>query len=113
MDEDERREQIVRLEGEIDALAEEIERCRKIGLAARAAVTVGTTLLVAVALVAIRFAPAALLAGIALVLGGIVVLGSNRSTAQQARAALRSAEANRAALIGQLDLPIAGESRLG
>jgi hypothetical protein len=62
---------------------------------------------------AIRFDPAALLAAIALVIGGIVVLGSNRSTWQQAVAASRAAEANRAELIDQLDLPLAGDNRPG
>jgi predicted nucleic acid-binding protein len=113
MDEDDRRERIVRLEAEIDELAETIERCRKIGLIARAAVALGAMLMLAVMFSAIRFDPAALIAAIALLTGGIVVLGSNRSTSQQALGRLRAAEANRAELIGQLDLTPAGDNRLG
>jgi hypothetical protein len=111
MREDDRREQIARLEVEIDELVETIERCRKIRLVGRAAVGLGAMLFLAVIFTAIRFGAAALMAAIALVLGGIVVLGSNRSTSQQAAIALKTAEANRAELIGQLDLTLAGDNR--
>jgi hypothetical protein len=113
MREDDRREQIIRLEAEIDEFAETIERCRKIRLVGLAAVGLGAMLSLAVIFTAMRYSPAALMAAIALVLGGIVVLGSNRSTSQQAVAALRAAEANRAQLINQLDLTPAGDNRSG
>jgi hypothetical protein len=48
----------------------------------------------------------ALLASIALVLGGIVSLGSNVSTLRQTEAAIGSAEARRADLIGAIDLRV-------
>jgi hypothetical protein len=113
MDEDDRRQEIVRLEAEIDELAETIERCRKIRLVGQAALALGVVLFLAVILTAMRYGPATLMGAIALVLGGIVVLGSNRSTSQQAVAALRAAEANRAELIGQLELTPAGGNRVG
>jgi hypothetical protein len=113
MDADDRRQEIVRLEAEIEELAERIERCRKIRLVGRAAVGLGAMLFMAVIFTTVRYTPAALMGAIALVLGGIVVLGSNRSTSQQAVAALRAAEANRAELIGQLDLTPAGGNRPG
>jgi hypothetical protein len=113
IEEDDRREKIVRLEAEIEELAETIERCRKIRLVGRAAVALGAMLFLAVIFTAMRYSPAVLMAAIALVLGGIVVLGSNRSTSQQAVTALRAAEANRAELINQLDLTPAGDNRLG
>jgi hypothetical protein len=43
------------------------------------------------------------------VLGGIVLSGSNRSTTQQVEAELAEAEAERAALIGQIDLRVVSE----
>jgi hypothetical protein len=113
MDEDDRRQEIVRLEAEIEELAVKIERCRKIRLAGRAAVGLGAMLFMAVIFTTVRYTPATLMGAIALVLGGIVVLGSNRSTSQQAVAALRAAEANRAELIGQLELTPAGGNRVG
>ena len=113
MDEDDRREQIVKLEVRIEALAETIERCRKVDLISRIGIGMGAAQLLAITLGAIRFDATAFIASIALVIGGTVVLGSNRSTSQQAIAQLRAAEADRAELIGQLDLPLAGDSRLG
>jgi hypothetical protein len=42
----------------------------------------------------------------AAILGGIVMFGSNNSTAQEAASELAAAEANRAALIGSIDLRV-------
>jgi hypothetical protein len=40
------------------------------------------------------------------VIGGIVLLGSNWSTSQQAMATVKAAEAQRAELIGKIDLRV-------
>jgi hypothetical protein len=45
-----------------------------------------------------------MVAGLAALLGAIVVFGSNTSTANQLSEAMRSAEAQRAALIGRLNI---------
>jgi hypothetical protein len=42
--------------------------------------------------------------GLAALLGGVVVFGSNKSTANQLSEAMRSAEAQRAALIDRLNI---------
>jgi hypothetical protein len=47
-----------------------------------------------------------MVAAFAAVIGGVVLLGSNRSTLQEATAALQAAEAQRAALIGEIDLRV-------
>jgi hypothetical protein len=44
----------------------------------------------------------------AAMIGGVVLLGSNRSTLQQSTAAMQAAEAQRAALIGEIDLRVVG-----
>jgi hypothetical protein len=50
------------------------------------------------------FDPTMMVAGLAALLGGGIVFGSNTSTANQFSESMRSAEAQRAALIGQLDI---------
>ncbi len=59
----------------------------------------------------IRFDPAMMAAAVAAVLGGIVVWGSNGSTAKEAAKELAAAEANGAALIGLIDLRVIAERR--
>jgi hypothetical protein len=98
------RDRIVRLEERIDELARAIESCRKFMLASRIAIAAGVVLLAALVVGAISFSPMAMVGAFAAVLGGIVLLGSNRSTSQQATAAMQMAEAERAALIGEIDL---------
>jgi hypothetical protein len=102
-------DEIVRLEAQIEALSARIENCRKFILAARVAVAGGGVCLAALFLGAIRFDPQIMLLAVAASLGGIVVWGSNGSTAKEASAELAKAEADRAALIGLIDLRVIAE----
>jgi hypothetical protein len=95
---------IVRLEAKIEDLAATIESCRKFILAGRVAVAGGAVVLVAMLFSVIRFDPAVMAGAVAAMLGGIVAAGSNRSTAQEAAHEIAAAEAERASLIGQIDL---------
>lgn len=104
MDDDRLRDDISRLEARIEELAERIERCRKVMLIARGALTAGTILIAAMATGLVRFDGLPIVASLSLLLGGIVALGSNRSTLDEAAAALKTAEAQRTALIGRIDL---------
>ena len=108
MDEGDLREDIVLLEARIEELAQTIESCARIIFLSRCAMVLGGVLLLATAVGAIRFDPKVMIAAIAAVLGGIVFLGSNRSTSDQAAVALRAAELRRAELIGTIDLRIVG-----
>jgi hypothetical protein len=101
-------DEIVRLEARIEELAGTIESCRKFILAARIAVAAGGILLFAILYGAIRYdlMPMAMAAAMAALLGGIVVWGSNGSTAKEAVSELAAAEADRAALIGLIDLRV-------
>ena len=63
-------------------------------------------MLAAMLLGAMRFDPAAMAAAVAALLGGIVVWGSNGSTAKEAAKELATAEADRAALIEKIDLRV-------
>jgi len=104
MDEADPHEQIAQLEAQIESLAETVEGCRKIRLVAKAAIAGGAILVAAMMLGAVRTDIASLSGATAAVLGGIVLLGSNRSTADQALAKMRKAEARRAELIDTLEL---------
>jgi len=104
-------EEIAQLEAQIEALAETIEGCRKITLVAKIAIAGGALLVLAMMVGAIRTDLASLSGATAAVLGGIVLLGSNRSTADQALARMRKAEAARAALIDRLELQPVGNGR--
>jgi hypothetical protein len=111
MDQDDPREEISRLEARIEELAATIENCRKIIAAAKAAIVLGAALLIALIVGIIGFDPMIFMAAVAALLGGIVLLGSNNSTAAQKTAELNAAEAQRAALINQIDLRIVGAAR--
>jgi hypothetical protein len=104
------REEIVRLEAEIDELTGVIERSRKVGLIANSAIVVGAMWLLASTVGALSFDPVALISAIAAVIGGIVLFGSNTSTSKQAAARIKAAEARRAELIGRIELRPVGEA---
>ena len=91
------------------SLAARIENCRKFILAGRIAVAIGSVLLAALLLGAIRFDLQLMMLAMAALLGGIVVWGSNGSTANEAENELATAEANRKALIGMIDLRVVAE----
>jgi hypothetical protein len=109
MDDGDPHDEIVHLEAVIEQLSARIENCRKFILASRIAMTGGAILLAATVSGAIRFDATALLAAIAALIGGFVVWGSNGSTAKEAADQLAKAEANRAALIGLIDLRVIAE----
>jgi hypothetical protein len=109
MDASDARDEIERLEAQIDELVARLESCRKFILVSRIAIVAGALLLASLLLGVIRFDAIEMLAAIAALLGGIVGWGSNRSTAQEAAAELAAAEADRKALIGTIDLHVVTE----
>jgi hypothetical protein len=111
MNDDECRREIVRLEARIDQVEATAESCRKFILAGRVAIAGGGMVLIAMLVGGIRFDPLVLGIAGAAVLGGIVAAGSNHSTAKEAARELTVLEANRAALIGRLDLHIVEDRR--
>ena len=102
------RDEIVRLEEEIDELAARIESCRKCILAGRILVIGGGAVL-AILIGALQFNPSVMAVAVAAVLGGIVAAGSSHSTAKEATHELTAAEAKRTAFIGQIDLRLVSE----
>jgi hypothetical protein len=104
------RADIERLETRIDALADTIESCRKFMLASRIAIAIGLAIPAGMIFGVIAADLAAMIGAVAAFLGGIVFLGSNRSTRDEAQADMREAEAQRAHLIDQIDMRLAGEA---
>jgi hypothetical protein len=100
-------DEIEHIEAQIEALAANIERCRKISFISKLAITAGTIWIVL--LLVMPLPPSTLIAASAAVIGGIVLLGSNATTWAQTEAALRAARAARTRLIGALDLRLVGE----
>ena len=111
MDDNDFRDEIAQLEARSEALAESVERCRKISLAAKLTIAAGAAWIVLGLLGLVAFFPETVIGALAAIIGGTVLLGSNATTWTQTDAALHDAEAMRADLIGRLELPVVGEDR--
>ena len=109
MIEDDPTEEISRIEARLEELAEAAERCRKYILASKAAIGGGAALLLA-AILGLFFGSTAALGSIALILGGIVSLGSNVSTLRQTEEAIGAAEMQRSDLISQIELRLVADA---
>jgi hypothetical protein len=106
MQEDSIRDEIVALEARIERLKGEIERCRKISLAARIAVAGGLAWFALLLLWILPFDPTFFVAALAATLGGVVLLGSNSTTWEQTEEKLHATEEERAELIGRIALRV-------
>jgi hypothetical protein len=102
-------DEISQVEVRIAELAEIAERCRKIILVSKAAIAGGGALLLIMMLGLFGSSQVAL-GSIALVLGGIVSLGSNVGTLRQTEAAISAAESLRSDLIGRIELRVVGDA---
>jgi hypothetical protein len=111
-DEDDPIDEISRIEAELEELAEVRERCRKIILVSKAAIAVGVALPLFMMLGLFGSDQLVAIGSIAVVLGGIVSLGSNIGTLQQTVAAISAADALRSDLIGRIDLRVVADRRL-
>jgi hypothetical protein len=98
------REQIAWLEARIETLAEDLERGRKIDLAAKVLAAGGLLWLLAGMFGIVGLGSMALLSSIAAALGGAVLLGSNGSSMQQIKSAVEAAEQRRTELIGAIEM---------
>ena len=105
-------DEISQIEARLEELAEVSERCRKIILVSKAAIAGGAAMLLVMMLGLSGSSPAAALGSIAVVLGGIVSLGSNVSTLRQTMEAMSAAEALRSDLIGRIELRVVGDRPL-
>ena len=97
------RDQISRIEADIDQLAKTLDGCRKAMLLSKVTIAAGGIWLLGYFLGAFRFDPMLMVGAIAAVIGGVVILGSNSSTSQQTIAAMKAAETERDELIDMID----------
>jgi hypothetical protein len=109
MAEDNPIDEISRIEARLEELAEVSERCRKIILVSKAAIAGGVALLLVMILGLFGSNQVAAIGSIAMVLGGIVSLGSNISTLRETMAAMSAAEVLRSDLISRIDLRVIGD----
>jgi hypothetical protein len=108
-DEDTPIDEISRIEAQLEELAEFSERCRKIISVSKAAIAGGVALLLIMMLGLFGSNQVAAIGSIAVVLGGIVSLGSNVSTLRQTMSAMSAAEALRSDLINRIDLRVVSD----
>lgn len=96
--------EIAGLEERIEELRQAIARCDKIAFAARAAIAGGVAWFVLVLLTILYFSATGFAGAMVALLGGFVLLGSNRTTRDEYAAALAAAEDRRRALIDAMHL---------
>jgi hypothetical protein len=100
------REQIARLESDIERLNEAAEWCRKIALMAKLAIGVGLALLAAILVGPVQATGLSLMIAAILSLGGAVLAGSNGTTARETAEKIAAAEEARAELISGMELTL-------
>ncbi len=102
-------EDIERLELRIETLQDSIARSRRLMLAGRVASVVGPLLLLALMFGLIVFTPARVLMALAMLIGGVVLTGSSKSSTDELERSLARAEAERNEAIDTLGLQPAQE----
>jgi hypothetical protein len=110
MSDDESQIRLAEIEERIDALRDTIESCRKGMLGSRIAIFVGGVFFV-VNLVGLISLPSLLVALLSFtgIIAGIVWLGANKTSREQALASLRAAQAEWRAATDAIDMSTVGE----
>jgi hypothetical protein len=102
-------DEIERLELRIEELRERIARSRRLRLVGLASAVIGPTLIVGFVLGLVDYSPTPVIVAFALAIGGMVLMGSSRSSTEELERAMRQAEAERTAAIDALDLVEVGQ----
>ena len=97
-------DEIERLELRIEELGEAIRRSRRLRRAGQASAALGPLLVAGFALGIVDYSPTRMIAALALAIGGIVLMGSSRSSTEELERLLKQAEAERIAAIDALNL---------
>jgi hypothetical protein len=109
MADDDLRDQISRVETDIEEYAITLEGCRKAMLLSKVAIATGIISFAAYLLGAVWLNSVAVIGAMAAVIGGVVVFGSNLTTSRQATSAMAALERHRAELIDTINLRTIGE----
>jgi hypothetical protein len=102
-------EQIERLEAQIDELREAIRRSRRLVIVGRACAFAGPAWLISLALGLATVTPVRLIVGIAVGLGGLVLMGSSVGSTKQLELSLKQTEDERNAAIDALEFVDLGD----
>jgi small neutral amino acid transporter SnatA (MarC family) len=102
-------EQIERLEAQIDELREGIRRSRRLVVAGRACAFAGAALLICLVLGLATVTPVRMIGGIAVGLGGLVLMGSSVGSTKQLELSLKQREDERNAAIDDLEFVDLGD----
>jgi hypothetical protein len=102
-------DEIERLELRIEELRERIARSRRLRLVGLASTVTGPALIVAFVLGLVDYNPARVLVAFALAIGGMVLMGSSRSSTEELERDLKQAEGERMAAIDALELVQVGD----
>jgi hypothetical protein len=103
-------DEIERLEIRIEELSEAIERSRRLRLVGFASAVIGPALIAGFVLGLIAYSPTRVIVAFALAIGGMVLMGSSRSSTEELERALKQTEDERIAAIDALNLVQVGES---
>ena len=110
MSTDDLRDQILRIEADIENHAETLDGCRKAMLLSKVAIAAGAICLSAYLLGAVWLNAVAVIGAMAAVIGGVVVFGSNLTTSNQTTTAIKTLERHRAELIDMINLRTIGKN---
>jgi hypothetical protein len=102
-------DEIEELELRIEELREAIRRSRRLMLAGQACAVIGPALLVCLLIGLVGFTTTAVIIGIALGVGGVVLMGSSKSSTEELERSLKQTEAARSAAIDALELVEIGD----
>ena len=101
-------QEIADLEGEIDALTQAANRCRKAIVLSKAVTGAGALLLVFILTDLVRGGPLPMVLAITAALGGFALVGSHQSTSAEIATRIAAQEARRNELIDRLALQTVG-----
>jgi hypothetical protein len=95
---------IERLEIRIETLREAIGRSRRLRRVGLVSALIGPALIVGFLVGVIDYSPTRVIVAFALAIGGMVLMGSSRSSTEELERSMKQAEAERIAAIDALDL---------